>query len=316
MSRNEFSLITHYFSRAVKADSGVDLAVGDDGALLSVPQGEQLVVSTDSLVAGTHFLVDANPVWVGHKALASNISDIVAMGATPRWVSLALTLPSVDEQWLTLFCEGFFALIERYNLTLVGGDTTQGPLSITVTIHGTVPNGKAWLRSGAQVGDDIYISAPLGESQAGLDYILDPDRRSDDKEYLIAQHFCRWPRAELVEQLRGKVNSALDISDGLVADLGHILTASSVGAELDINLLPLTGPLLRHSANNQELACRTALSSGEEYALCFTAPAMADLSAAQVYKIGRINDKAGQLTLLQEGIALNWSLDGYDHFGA
>nr|WP_086939018.1 thiamine-phosphate kinase [Thaumasiovibrio occultus] len=310
----EFSLIARYFNRAATDGNGVDLAVGDDAALLSLGANEQLVVSTDTMVAGSHFLAEADPRLVGHKALASNLSDIIAMGATPRWVSLALTLPQIDEAWLAGFCDGFFALAKAYKVDLVGGDTTKGPLAITITIHGTIPRGKAWLRSGANVGDTLYIAAPLGESQAGLDFILDNSLVSEQRDALIERHFCTYPRQDLLLPLRDKVSAALDISDGLIADLGHILRASHVGASIDVDRLPLTERLLAHCDHNWQKAVTMALTSGEEYTLCFTSSAALDCAALNIFPIGVITEDTA-VVLTAQGEPLDWQLTGFEHFG-
>ncbi|WP_087024340.1 thiamine-phosphate kinase [Thaumasiovibrio subtropicus] len=312
--KTEFGLIETYFNQQGSHREDVDLAIGDDGALMTVPDGHQLVVSTDTMVLGTHFLSDADPAWVGHKALSSNLSDIIAMGATPTWVSLALTLPAIDEQWLQGFCDGFFTLAKDYNVTLVGGDTTSGPLAITVTIHGTVPRGEAWLRCNAKVGDKIYVSAELGDSQAGLDYVLDPRLESDVKSTLLSRHFRRYPPLSLVKSLSGKICCALDISDGLIADLGHILKASQVGAVIDADKLPLSAELITHCEGDEQRAKQMALASGEEYALCFTAPAALELHDLPVHCIGHITDSA-HLEITTAGKPVTWPLKGYDHFG-
>ncbi len=329
---SEFTLIERYFNQQRLQRDDVNLAIGDDGALMTLPVGHQLVVSTDTMVLGTHFLASARPEWVGHKALSSNISDIVAMGAKPCWVTLALTLPSIDEEWVAGFCRGFFALAERHNIQLVGGDTTSGPLAITVTIHGSVPAGEAWLRRSAKVGDNLYISHPLGDSKAGLEYVLNPERLaipmtssavpvsidaqqvSEFQSLLLERHFCRYPPVELVDQLRGKIQCALDISDGLAADVGHVLKASKVGAEIDVDMLPLSTALIAHCYGDKIMAQQMALTSGEEYALCFTAPSDCDLSDLPVYRIGRVIEQP-ELRLVASGQPVTWQLEGYDHFG-
>ncbi|MGL6258204.1 thiamine-phosphate kinase [Vibrio sp. WXL210] len=317
----EFNLIEKYFVDRQARRSDVLLAAGDDCALLEVPEGMSIALSTDSLVAGTHFLADAPPAWVAHKALASNLSDLAAMGATPAWVSMALTMPEPDEAWLAPFCEAFFALADRYNLKLIGGDTTKGPLSITLTVQGFVPKGQALRRSGAQVGDSIYVTGQLGDSKAGLDVILNPSQQErPEAQALVKRHFHATPRIEVGEALRPFASAAIDISDGLISDLGHILKASKVGADINVDALPLSASLLSFVASHS-LARQYALTSGEEYELCFTAPlqhqAQLDHIAAQcgvaLTCIGTIHT-APQLTLHASGEPLDWTISGYDHF--
>lgn len=304
-SLTEFTLIDAYFNHRQAQRSDVVLALGDDCALLQVPQGHVLAVSTDSLVAGTHFLADANPAWVAHKALTSNLSDLAAMGATPAWVSMALTLPQLDRAWLDPFCHTFFQLADQVGIQLIGGDTTKGPLSITLTVHGFIPTQQALRRNGAQVGDLIYVSGTLGDSKAGLEVILQPQQRKHAcSEELERRHYLKTARLALGEALRNYATSAIDISDGLVADLTHILSQSAVSAAIDVSLLPLSSELERYCSDKEKsidkercmdkeiekssdikvhsypfhqdltLAQYYALTSGEEYELCFTIPAL------------------------------------------
>ncbi|MGR2768154.1 thiamine-phosphate kinase [Photobacterium sp. GSS17] len=322
MATNEFDLIARYFSQQAVSRKDVPLAIGDDCALLEVPSGSQLAVSTDSLVCGTHFLPDADPALVAHKALASNLSDLAAMGATPAWVSLALTMPEPDETWLARFCEGFFALAEYYQVQLVGGDTTKGPLSITLTVHGFVPQGQALTRSGAKVGDWVYVTGNLGDSAAGLALLLN-QQHTDDAQLaatLLSRHYEPQPRILAGQALRDIASAALDISDGLISDLGHILKRSGVGAELDVDALPLS-PELCQFMPDRDKALQLALTSGEEYELCFTVPAQnrgaVDTTMAhtgvKATCIGQI--RAGSaVSLVRDGQPLDWQLHGYDHF--
>ncbi|PSU32058.1 thiamine-phosphate kinase [Photobacterium lutimaris] len=319
---NEFDLIARYFEHQAVKRKDVPLAIGDDCALLEVPEGSQLAVSTDSLVAGTHFLPDADPSWVAHKALASNLSDLAAMGATPAWVSLALTMPQPDEAWLAGFCEGFFALAEYYNVQLVGGDTTKGPLSITLTVHGFIPKGKALTRSGARSGDWIYVTGNLGDSAAGLALLL--GQKTVDNPVLAAtlreRHHKAEPRILAGQALRGLASAALDISDGLISDLGHILKRSGVAAEIDVDKLPLSPELIAFEPE-RDAALQLALASGEEYELCFTVPeqnrgavdtALAR-SGVRATCIGQLRPGQG-ISLVRERQPLSWTLHGYDHF--
>lgn len=321
MASSEFSLIKQYFSRQQVQRQDVDLAIGDDCALVQAPVNSQIAISTDSLVAGTHFLADADPKKVAYKALASNISDLAAMGATPSWVSLALTMPKPDEAWLEQFCDGFFELADRHQIQLIGGDTTKGPLSITLTIQGMVPQGKALLRSGAKAGDWLFVTGNLGDSAAGLEVILGERHSGSTLEKTLEnRHYFSEPRVLAGQALRGLASSALDISDGLIADLGHILESSNVSAAIDVNKLPLSAELLDF-CHDKETAQQVALSSGEEYELCFTVPeenkqyiesALAHTDT-KVTCIGQIQAGKG-ITLRDGDTELDWHLSGFDHF--
>lgn len=322
MASNEFDLIARYFEHQSVNRRDVALAIGDDCALLSVPTGSHLAVSTDSLVAGTHFLADADPALIAHKALASNLSDLAAMGATPAWVSLALTMPEPNEAWLSQFCEGFFALAEYFNVQLIGGDTTKGPLSITLTVHGFVPEGKALTRAGANSGDWIYVTGNLGDSAAGLAILLNEVTVEDDalRNTLLERHYKAHPRILAGQALIGIASAALDISDGLISDLGHILKRSQVSAVIDVDKLPLSDELLTFESDRQK-AQQLALTSGEEYELCFTVPeenrGAVDTSLAhsgvKVTCIGQLRPGQG-IQLTQNDKLLDWQLHGFDHF--
>lgn len=322
MAKNEFDIIKHYFTQQQLQRDDVALAIGDDCALVDVPADYHVAVSTDSLVAGTHFLVDADPALVAYKALASNLSDLAAMGATPAWVSLALTLPTIDEAWLAPFCHSFFELANRYNIQLIGGDTTKGPLSITLTVQGLVPRGQALTRSGAQVGDDVYVTGNLGDSAAGLALILNQQQCDANlTSVLVDRHFKAAPRISVGEALRGIASAALDISDGVVADVKHIVDRSKVAIDIDVEQLPLSAELLAFCDGDRQRAQQLALSSGEEYELCFTA-ATANRDAIKAalahtnvkYScIGKVKAGSG-LSLLQLGEPLTWQLSGWDHF--
>lgn len=317
----EFNFIEHYLAARQPQRKDVHLALGDDCAIVNVPENVRLAISTDTLVAGTHFLANANPAWVAHKALASNISDLAAMGATPAWVSMALTLPEINPDWLTPFCDAFFDLANYYNVQLIGGDTTKGPLSITLTVQGFVPQDKALLRSGAKVGDWIYVTGQLGDSKAGLEVILDVNKRAlPCASVLESRHYLSTPRVLAGQALLNLASSAIDISDGLVADLNHILSASQVGASLDLHTLPLSEALVQFTGDPL-IAQQYALTSGEEYELCFTVPeenkgslasALAH-TATPITCIGQIRPH-GVFDLLNHGQKVDWSLTGYDHF--
>ncbi|MDE1239427.1 thiamine-phosphate kinase [Vibrio aestuarianus] len=317
----EFNLINRYFSNRQPQRKDVFLALGDDCALVKPPENVRIAISTDTLVAGTHFLIDANPAWVAHKALASNISDLAAMGATPAWVSFALTMPNPDEAWLNPFCDAFFELANYYNIQLIGGDTTKGPLSLTLTVQGFVPQEQALLRSGAKVGDWVYVTGDLGDSKAGLDVILNNALRAKPFALeLEKRHYLSTPRILAGQALLNLASAAIDISDGLVSDIKHILERSQVGVSLDVAALPLSQELLQF-VGNLEIAQQYALTSGEEYELCFTVPEQNKGSiesalahcGCKVSCIGQIRPQ-GTFELHHQGKVLNWQLNGYDHF--
>ncbi|ART79870.1 thiamine-phosphate kinase [Oceanisphaera avium] len=267
---NEFDIIKHYFN-VHHHRKDVVMGPGDDCAILQVPANTLLAVSTDTLVSGVHFFADMDPEALGHKALAVNLSDLAAMGADPCWVSLALTLPEVDHDWVTQFCAGFFELAEYYNVALVGGDMTKGPLSITVTVHGTLPEGKGLLRSGAQAGDAIYVTGTLGDAALGLQQVLGKVSVPDEHQEFVRFKFEHpHPRILVGQALRDIASSALDLSDGLLGDLAHICRASGLRAQLEVEHLPLSDAM--HASVSQEQGWELALSGGDDYELCFTVP--------------------------------------------
>ena len=286
---NEFELIHRYFMRPAH---GAVLGVGDDAALVRVRRGMELVVSADMLVAGRHFFADADPEQLGHKALAVNLSDMAAMGATPRWATLALALPRADPRWLTPFAGGFLRLARRYRVDLIGGDTTQGPLAICVQILGEVPNGAALRRDGAKVGDDVWVSGMLGNAALALAAIKGRIRLARRERALLETRLhTPIPRVALGAALRGIARSAIDISDGLLADLGHICERSEVAARVELELVP------RSPAMDRQLQSPAALSAllagGDDYELCFTASpsrrtTIAPLAARYRIKLTRI----------------------------
>ncbi|MFC3022351.1 thiamine-phosphate kinase [Vibrio zhugei] len=318
----EFDFIEAYLSERQTLRQDVQLALGDDCAIVCPPQNARIALSTDTLVGGSHFLLSAPPEWVAHKALASNLSDLAAMGARPAWMSLALTLPELDESWLRPFFDAFFALADDYGIQLIGGDTTKGPLSISLTVQGFVPQDTALLRSGAQVGDRIYVTGKLGDRKAGLDVILDPSLRSKPfASELEKRHFLSTPRVDFAQSLLGIASAAIDISDGLLADLQHILSRSQVGARIDVSQLPYSNEMAAF-VGNQVTARQYALTSGEEYELCFTVPVQyasyveRELAGeTELHCIGQIAPQ-GELVLHDAGHAVDWALSGYDHFKA
>jgi thiamine-monophosphate kinase len=315
---SEFDLIKRFFTRTTP---GAVLGVGDDAALLRVGSGMELAVSTDMLVGGTHFLPDADPFLLGHKTLAVNLSDLAAMGAQPRWATLALSLPYADEAWLQKFSEGFFALADQYGVELVGGDTTRGPLNLCVTVMGEIPQGAALRRSGAQAGDDIWVSGRLGDAALALAHLQGKVQLSaaDFSSCASALH-QPMPRVALGLALRGVAHSAIDVSDGLLADLGHVLESSQAGAEVLFDRLPVSSSLRSYLA--QAMGTHCILAGGDDYELCFTAPA-AHRSAVETIshrlnlpltRIGAIVSGNGCTVRAADGSTINIGESGYDHF--
>lgn len=313
---SEFDLIRRHFTRP--APSAL-LGVGDDAALLQIPSGEVLAVSSDMLVSGTHFFPDADPYQLGHKALAVNLSDLAAMGATPRWATLALSLPSADEVWLERFSAGFFALARQHNVDLVGGDTTRGPLNLCVTIMGLVPAHQALRRTGAQAGDAVWVSGKLGDAALALAHLQGKLCLSEEELAACAPALHRpQPRVALGLALRGIASSAIDISDGLLADMGHVLAASGVAAELDYAALPISATLRKHS----DWVQRCVLAGGDDYELCFTASPernrdilrIATEIALPLSCIGQVVAGSGCVVHDAGGVSIQLKSGGYDHF--
>ncbi|MBS0968250.1 thiamine-phosphate kinase [Chimaeribacter arupi] len=322
MACGEFDVIARYFDRYKHSRRDVQLGIGDDCALLTVAEKQVLAISTDTLVEGTHFLPSIDPADLAYKALAVNVSDLAAMGADPAWLSLALTLPGVDEPWLAAFSDSLFDQLNYYGMQLIGGDTTRGSLSLTLTVHGLVPAGRALTRSGARVGDWIYVSGTLGDSAAGLALLQNRLTVTDDadRRALLARHLRPQPRVLHGQALRDLANAAIDISDGLISDLGHILKASACGARIDLDAIPYSDAMRRQV--DPEQALKWALTGGEDYELCFTVPEI-NRGALDValHHAGAPFTCIGQLAPQSEGIQylrgnqpveLGWQ--GFDHF--
>ena len=315
---DEFQLIRRYFARSAKARGDVSLGIGDDAALLHVPPGQELAVSTDSLLVDVHFPANLLADAVGHRALAANLSDLAAMGATPAWVLMALTLPAPDEDWLESFSRGFFALADKYGVALVGGNMARGPLNITLTVHGLVEQGSALTRSGAEVGDLVYVTGHLGDAAAGLKLLQ--SGRADPLHPCIRHFSYPEPRVAAGRALRGIASAAIDVSDGLLADLGHLLEVRGFGAKLALEKLPVSPELL--SLQGQEEAWRMALTGGDDYELCFTVPATraaeaeARLQAAgcPASCIGAIESTPGIHCLDRKGARREYPRSGHRHF--
>ncbi|RKF18888.1 thiamine-phosphate kinase [Alginatibacterium sediminis] len=328
MPLNEFSLIERFFANHSQRNDLV-LGIGDDAAIVEVPKDHQLVISSDTLVEGVHFLPNIPPRALGHKALAVNLSDLAAMGAEPRWATLSISLPSLDEQWLAEFSAGLFELAEFFNVALIGGDTTRGPLSITITIHGVIPKDKALLRSSAMPGDWLYVTGSIGGSNLALQSLLDEDFaheyqqhfNKDQQQAHLDKHYFPQPRVLAGYGLRGVANAVIDISDGLYGDLRHILKASDCDAKLWLEKLPVVEGLEQFLGREQAL--KMALCGGEDYELCFTVPEAnkGSLDIALSYSgvnhqcVGQLSRGDGQIELLEHGQAKAIELPiSWDHF--
>ena len=317
---SEFELIARYFDRPQAPDNVVKLGVGDDCALLAPPPGETLAISTDMLVEGRHFFAGADPEKLGHKALAVNLSDLAAMGAKPMAFTLALSLPSADENWLAGFARGLFALADAEGIRLIGGDTTRGPLNLCITVMGSVPVDEALRRDAAKNGDDLWVSGTLGDARLALEVLQGKLTLTPALLSLAEERLHRpTPRCALGMALRGIAHAAIDVSDGLLGDLGHLLARSQLGAEIDAASLP-AGPAL-----SQQLADKQTdymLNGGDDYELCFTAPPEqrdAVLSAAAsvntpITRIGRLKLGAGIQILDAAGKSLPFTSQSFDHF--
>lgn len=323
---SEFDLIQRYFSEPMRLHAArypqLQLGIGDDCALLQTRASQQLAISSDMLVAGRHFFHDAEPGLLGHKALAVNLSDLAAMGARPLGFTLALALPEVQSDWLQAFSKGMLELASASACPLIGGDTTKGPLTISITVFGEVPAQTALRRDKAQAGDDLWVSGSLGEARLALGALYGD---YDLPEAILAQSAQRLhqptPRLQLGQALLGIATAALDISDGLLGDLQHILKASALAAEIELSALPLPD-YVRQAAPSPQLAYDFALNGGDDYELCFTAPAAKRqqvLDAARqtqtpVSRIGQVYAGSGYRLRLADGTAFIPTLRSFDHF--
>ncbi len=306
MSIGEFDLIYRYFS-ALGRGPGVDLSVGDDCAILRLEAGERLATSVDTVVEGVHFPEDMFPEDLGFRAVSVAASDLAAMGARPLGMTIALTLPEADQLFLHAFSEGVAQAVSEYQLPLVGGDTTRGPLSIAVQVLGAVPRDRALLRSGARVGDRLCVSGPLGDAAAALSVMNGEWRpEADVAEALMARYNRPRPRLDLGRELLHVATACIDISDGLLADAGHIAAGSGVGLRIDPDALPLSAALRTHPERQQVL--RWALAGGDDYELCFTLSPDSDLPAGCV-QIGEVVSGSGVETGLDEAF-----VGGFQHF--
>lgn len=316
----EFELIARYFERPAKRQP---LGIGDDCALLQPAAGMQLAVSSDMLVEGRHFLSTVDPASLGHKALAVNLSDLAACGARPLAFTLALSLPQADERWLAPFARGLLALADAHDCELVGGDTTRGPLNICITVFGEVPAGQALLRSGARAGDDIWVSGQVGDARLGLEVFRGTLALAAPAFEAARRRLERpTPRVALGLALRGIASAAIDISDGLLGDLGHVLGRSGVGARIDTQAALTLLQTDAQALPDVERRLQAVLAGGDDYELLFTAPAAAraDVEAAgrdtqtRVTRIGSVQTEPGVRLLDGEGRELRRSFQSFDHF--
>ncbi len=302
---NEFDIIKQFFKEAYPASKGnLILGIGDDAAIINVAEETELVLSMDTLVSGVHFFEDASPEDIAYKALSVNLSDIAAMGALPRWLSLSITLPDKDIDWIKKFSSSFNDLALNHNLILVGGDLTKGPLSITVQIHGVAPKGKSLRRSGANSGDLIYVTGELGAAAYALKQIQEPESFPAATDGEVQRLNRPDARIKTGLELRDNATSCIDISDGLLADLGHILKASNVGAEIKLSNIPYSDSLKKMDKVN---AIEMALTGGDDYELCFTLPKGLSESAINklesicpIHCIGKINKDATKFTFIDD----------------
>jgi thiamine-monophosphate kinase len=323
MSLTEFQSIRDYFSKQTVQRADVDLGIGDDCALLSIPEEEVLAISVDILVSGVHFSEQTSAEDIGYKSLAVSLSDLAAMGAEPAWATLAITLPSMEEAWLDKFCQGLFGMANRYNVQLIGGDTTTGPLVVTTHVGGYVAESHALRRSGAKPGDLVYVTGTIGEAGLGLKILQGdlelPSQYRHLSEKLIDRLNRPTPRIEIGKALLGTATAAIDVSDGVAADLNHILEMSHVGARLEVEKLPVSEcfPNIFEQAGGWE----QALAAGDDYELLFTAPAgsedklheIAEEHSCNITCIGQIEEQLG-LRCYNKSTLITLQRMGYEHF--
>ncbi len=316
---DEFALIRRFFDRPLHDDS-VLLGIGDDAALIAPESGHDLVCAVDTIVAGTHYPDDLPPFDIGYRSLAINLSDIAAMGARPRWMTLALTIPSGDSGWLALFSEGLFSAAAEAGVSLVGGDTTRGqPVVVSVQLMGDVDPHKAMRRSGAKPGDSIFVTGAPGDAAAGLSLLKSGSDQTGESEYLIGRFVRPTARVAFASSIASIANAAIDLSDGLYADLQKLLNASKAGANLDISKLPLSAEIL--AKFDYDDAVNFALAGGDDYELCFTTSpsddpevhTLAKENQLHVTRIGEVVSGDG-ISCTREGAPFEYTDPGYRHF--
>jgi thiamine-monophosphate kinase len=310
MALSEFGLIERFFCQQSVKNTSTRLGIGDDCALLALPPGFELAITTDTMVENVHFFAGTDPEQLGHKLLAVNLSDLASMGAKPVSIMLALTLPKADEDWLGAFAKGFLNLAKCYNVDLIGGDTTSGPLALTVQALGLVPQGQALMRSSAKPGDFIYVTGPLGD--AGLGLKIKQGYRCNNPDNALKRFNCPTPQVETGQALISIAHACIDVSDGLAADLGHILQKSQVGACLDWEALPISAAVQGYIADTGDW--HLPLTAGDDYELCFTvSPEKVAQLTVPCHKIGVIEAPPG-LRLRKSGTVLPLEMKGFEHF--
>lgn len=318
---SEFAIIQEYFSTIQQLDNpAVALGIGDDAAILNIPKGQQLVVSTDTMNIGRHFPENAPAEAIAYRAVATAVSDLAAMAAKPLGFTLSLSLTDVDQHWLQQFSKGLLKASTAFKIPLVGGDTTRGPLSIAVQVMGCVSVGDAVRRSGAQLGDDIYVSNYLGDAALALPLVLGEKSYQQDDAFLSKQFYYPEPQLELGLTLKGIASSMIDISDGLLSDLGHICKLSDCQAQLDENSIPVSPYLTKHLSSKEALTL--ALTGGDDYQLCFTAAkeqaeqikAIEKRLATPLSKVGEVVEGSGVYCLDEQGKAIEFKHSGFNHF--
>lgn len=309
---DEFNIIENFFNQNPIKRLDVMLGIGDDAAIVRVPANHELVITTDTLIAGRHFPLATSAFSIGYKSLAVNLSDLAAMGATPAWITLALSMPSQNEAWLKEFSQGLFSLCKQFNVQLIGGDLTKGPLSITIQALGFVPSNQALRRDGAKPGDLIYLTNTLGDAALGLLFAEKKVTIPESFQKIILKKLNEpTPQIEIGEKLRGVATSAIDISDGFVADLQHILKKSHVGASIILDQLPLSKAL---SCLPYEKALPLALTGGDDYELCFTVPANKTVDLENCTCIGETTETLTLDLRYNNGEKYHGPLLGYQHF--
>ncbi len=321
MPFGEFNLIRKFFTKTYQR-TDVTVGVGDDAAVVDVPVGKQLVVTTDTLVAGVHFPDATSPRDIAYKSIVVNLSDLAAMGAEPAWLTLSITLPEVDHDWLQAFSESFYQTCERFHVQLIGGDTVQGPLSVTLQVMGLVDTDKGLRRSGAQPGDLIYLSGTLGDAAIGLDMVLGEGTDNADSDWFISRLNQPEPRIALGLAVSNYCSSGIDISDGLAADLGHVLEASGCGATVYVDSVPLSDEARRYFEHHGGTDWTQVLGSGDDYELCLTVSPENEaqfLEAAKpvavpVTKVGEITEGSAICLLDDAGKEIKLKDAGYEHF--
>ncbi|MET0106780.1 MAG: thiamine-phosphate kinase [Sedimenticola sp.] len=320
MAISEFELIRRFFSHQGEPRADVVVGVGDDCALLQPPPGEQLAVSIDTLVEGVHFLQGTDPLLLGHKALAVNLSDLAAMGARPAWVTLALALPDSDPQWLEAFSKGFSSLAQAHGVQLIGGDTTRGPLTVTVQVHGFVEPDKALLRNAAEAGDLVYVTGTLGDAALALRMLQGETPTNDQFPFLRRRLEAPEPRIEEGRAAIGLARGGIDISDGLLSDLGHICRGSELGARLYLEKIPLSEAVKEYVRESGDW--KVPLASGDDYELCLTVPE--SYKAAFEENMSNIGSHYACIGVMEQEASIRCQFDdgsllqplpgGYEHF--